>query len=133
VLDAWAVMAWVNGEEPAGLKVQSLLDTADAGQLDLLMSMINVGEVYYLLVKEQDREAADYFWKRFQTSSVRIVQAPNDLIFEAAQLKSRFPISYADAFAAATAVRRSAALVTGDPDFRPLADAGVITLEWIGR
>ena len=43
---------------------------------------------------------------------------PNDLIFRAAELKARYPISYADAFALASAIEHQAELVTGDPELR---------------
>ena len=47
-----------------------------------------------------------------------IIPCPNDLIYRAAELKARYPISYADAFALAMALEHSAVLVTGDPEFR---------------
>jgi predicted nucleic acid-binding protein len=50
-------------------------------------------------------------------------------VIEAAKLKAQHAISYADAFAAATAIRRGAVLVTGDPEFRALE--GTVTLKWI--
>ena len=41
-------------------------------------------------------------------------------------------MSFADAFAAATAMELNAALVTGDPELRALEDAGLVRLEWVG-
>lgn len=133
ILDAWALMAWLRAEDPARLKVRGLLDTASRGEVELVMNMVNVGEVYYLVAKERDRPQAEIFLADFQTMPVQIVGAPNDLILEAARWKSRYPISYADAFALATAIRRRGALVTGDPDFKPIRDAGIVELDWIGR
>ena len=133
VLDSWALMAWVKDEEPAASQVEDLLDAGEARQVDLLMSMINVGEVYYLLRKQRGLPRSEKFWDDIQTLPVRIVGAPNDLILEAARFKSQFPISYADAFAVATAVRERATLVTGDPDFKALSEANVVEIEWLGR
>ena len=132
VLDAWAVMAWISGEQPARAKMQALLEEAERGQVDLSMSMVNAGEVYYRLARQRGRDCAQSFWDDFQTGPTRIVDAPNWLILEAAQWKSRYPISYADAFAVATARREQAALVSGDPDFQALAASGIVELEWIG-
>ena len=132
VLDAWAVLAWIFGEEPAGAAVQSLLDEAATGAATLSMNMVNVGEVYYRLARREGPARAAQFWEDFQTTPIRIVPALNSLILEAAEWKSRYRISYADAFALATAVRDHATLVTGDPDFQTLAGAGVVQLEWIG-
>jgi predicted nucleic acid-binding protein len=51
----------------------------------------------------------------------------------AATLKARYPISYADGFAAATAMLRQAPLVTGDPELRAMAKKEkVLRLEWLG-
>ena len=133
VLDSWALMAWINGEQPGAGKVQALLDGAETKQIDLSMNMINAGEVYYLLAKQKGQDYAKSFWEDFQTAPIRIVDAPNSLILEAAQWKSRYPISYADAFALATALREHATLVTGDPDFKVLAKSGIVELDWIDR
>jgi predicted nucleic acid-binding protein len=52
----------------------------------------------------------------------------------AAKLKSRYAISYADAFAAATAIIRESPLLTGDPELRAVAtQEKILQLEWIGR
>jgi predicted nucleic acid-binding protein len=68
--------------------------------------------------------------KRLPSLPIRLlVPQPEDFI-EAARLKSTRRISYADAFAAALARAEAAALVTGDPELRELAD--ILTIEWIG-
>ncbi|MGA2737670.1 MAG: PIN domain-containing protein [Bryobacteraceae bacterium] len=54
----------------------------------------------------------------------------NEDIWNAALLKGLFPISYADAFAAALARKHNCRLVTGDPEFR-FVDR--LELDWIGR
>jgi len=49
-------------------------------------------------------------------------------------LKARYAISYADGFAAATAMLQGAPLVTGDPELRVMAaKEKALRLEWIGR
>ena len=45
------------------------------------------------------------------------------LVQRAAALKTRHPIAYADAFAAATAATLGVPLVTGDPEFHALEEA----------
>ncbi|MGH9623928.1 MAG: hypothetical protein ACRD4G_06275, partial [Bryobacteraceae bacterium] len=50
-------------------------------------------------------------------------------IREASRLKGRYPISYADAFAAGLAMKYSTRLTTGDPEFRALER---LRLNWIG-
>jgi predicted nucleic acid-binding protein len=51
-------------------------------------------------------------------------------IWHAASLKGRFPISYADAFAAALSQKYNCPLVTGDPEFQSVDQS---ELDRIGR
>jgi predicted nucleic acid-binding protein len=52
---------------------------------------------------------------------------------QASNLRARHAISYADAFAAATAMARKSPLVTGDPELRVLAQREkTLNVEWIG-
>jgi len=44
-------------------------------------------------------------------------------------MKSRLAMSYADCFAAATAIRENAAIVTGDPEFKKLGKE--VEIDWI--
>jgi len=48
VVDAWAIIAWLLDQGAAPV-VESFMQEADAGNLHLLMSWINVGEVYYII------------------------------------------------------------------------------------
>jgi predicted nucleic acid-binding protein len=51
-------------------------------------------------------------------------------IWNAAYLKGSFPISFADAFAAALCQKYNCSLITGDPEFRSVDR---LELDWIGR
>ena len=54
-------------------------------------------------------------------------------VLAAAHIKARFPISYADAFAAVAARECGGVVMTGDPELRALADAGLVDVEWLPR
>ena len=133
VLDAWAALAWLSGEGEAAIQVRRLLLAARRGKFQLIMSIINLGEVYYRTAKVSDEANARLILDRFRHTPVVVVPVENQLVFQAASLKARFPISYADSFAAALAVQRGARLVTGDPDFRPLEVAKLLTIHWLAR
>jgi len=94
------------------------------------MNDINVGEVYYILARERGVHAADYFLDIIMPS-LPITLLTNSLneVLEAARLKSRFTISYADCFAAASAIREKAEIITGDPEFKQLEKE--VEIEWI--
>ena len=97
------------------------------------MSRIKLGEVYYSLVKDPGETAGKFLLAQFLNFPEEVVSVSDADIDEAAKLKSRFPVSYADAFAAVLALSRGVPIVTGDPEFKKLATAGLLTLHWLGR
>lgn len=132
VLDSWAMIAWLQGEEPARGKVRDILDRASRGETAASMSLINVGEVFYLIAKRHGAASAERFLADLPMLPIRALLPDRRLILDAARLKSRFPISYADAFAVETARQQHAALVTGDPELFELSNREPIDLLWVG-
>lgn len=51
VLDAWAILAYLQGEEPATTRVREVLQQAEARQVELFVSLINIGEVFYSVLR----------------------------------------------------------------------------------
>ena len=130
VLDSWPILEWMNGRQPATDAVDSLLDESEAGTTNLFMSAINAGEVYYFLRKRYAETLAESWRQSSGTLPITIEVPTADEIWDAALLKARYPIAYADAFAAALAQKYRCPLLTGDPDFRSVPD---LELDWIGR
>ena len=129
VLDSWAILEWINARQPAGKLVAEVLVQAEAGKIHLFMSAINVGEIYYFLRKHHNGTLAEDWRALSQTLPVTL-EVPNmSDIWDAAALKGQFPISYADAFAAALAQKHACALITGDREFRSVKH---LELHWIG-
>jgi ribonuclease VapC len=93
------------------------------------MSAINVGEVYYVLRKNHSESLADDWHKTAPTMPVTIDTPTADDIWSAALLKSQYPVSYADAFAAALAQKYDCLLTTGDPEFWSIKS---LEIDWIG-
>jgi len=60
VVDSWALLAWLREEKPAPY-VRSALEQAEAGDIQLLMSWINAGEVYYMLARKHSATVAEEF------------------------------------------------------------------------
>lgn len=109
VLDTWAVVRFLNAD-PEGGVVDSLLESTRP-----VMSWVNLGEIYYLVHRRRGERAANR-----AVSDLRSVlttdEATATRVLEAARLKANHRLSYADAFAAATAIARDAELWTGDPE-----------------
>ena len=102
---------------------------AGAGRLSLRMSAINVGEVFYFVRKQFSEELAEQ-WRTASATLPVMIEVPTAAdIWDAAMLKSEWPISYADAFAAAMAFKYNCPGITGDPEFRKVKG---LQIEWVG-
>lgn len=121
VLDSWALIALLNEEYPAAGEVEELLQQAADGHVFLALSMINLGEIYYLVGRTRGSEAAGRFLSQIKRLPIQIVQANERRVLAAASLKMAQAISYADAFAAAAAIELDATLLTDDPELFKLA------------
>jgi predicted nucleic acid-binding protein len=119
----------MNARQPATDRLDALLSDAEQGRARLLMSAINVGEVYYFLRKQQNEILAENWRNASRTLPVTIEVPTGDEIWDAAMLKSEFPLAHADAFAAALAQKYNCPLVTGDREFRRVDQ---LQIDWIG-
>jgi uncharacterized protein len=128
VLDAWAVIAYL-GDEPSGEQMEDLIATAHEEQIPIYMSVVNVGEVWYIFAREISEAEADASVKTLRDLRIQFEDAGWELTQEAARFKSKNKMSYADAFAAALAKIKKAELVTGDKEFKPLE--GEIKISWV--
>jgi predicted nucleic acid-binding protein len=130
LLDSFAMLAYLNAEA-AHDQVADLLQEAARKRVRALMSAVNLGEVYYIEYKERAPAKAEEALSRIAMLPVEIVVNTFDDVMAAARLKARYPIAYANAFAAATAMRVGAALVTGDPEFETLESE--VEIVWLPR
>lgn len=128
LLDSYAILAFLNDEEGAERVAGLLEDAVETGAL-LLVNEINVGEVYYIVAKHRSEDAAEQVLLHLDRLPLELVSNTFDEVLEAARLKARFPLSFADAFALATAIRFDARLVTGDPEFEAAED--LVNVDWI--
>ena len=93
------------------------------------MNQINAGEVYYQIAKQDLSQDVGRFWNHFLQLPILFVANDFNLVLEAAKLKARFPIAYADAFAVATALKEGTSIVTGDPDFKHVES--LVKIDWL--
>ena len=122
------MLAYLQGEK-AGAAVQEMLEQAEAESVELLMCIINLGEVYYRLRREFGKAAADERLSAIRLLPITVLPVSEELVLEAAALKADYAIAYADCFAVATAAAEKAAVVTGDPDFKKVEK--LVSVEWL--
>ena len=114
-LDSWAILAWLDGEEPALSRVEALLSTRP------VVSWVNLVEVYYRVERDHGRRAADETLRELRATLVPDLPGTARMV-EAARLKARAAIALGDCFAVTTAAAHGMALLTGDPEILDLAD-----------
>jgi predicted nucleic acid-binding protein len=130
VFDTHAVVALLYGEAPAP-KVRRVFEHGEPW-----MTLVNLGEVAYIVERRQGADAADAVWANLlghdQTdrAPIRILHVDAALARRAATIKAHGGISYADCFAAAAAERLDCPVLTGDPEFRVAEKLG-IAVDWL--
>ncbi len=130
VLDSWVLMAFFN-DEPAAEEVEKLLVKADSGAYQLLMTVVNWGEIYYSIMRATSQELAEHHAREIHGMHIELVPVREDLalVRQAAIFKASRRLGYADAFAAGLAKLRNAELITGDRDFKAVEDE--IKIAWL--
>ncbi|MGC1872873.1 MAG: PIN domain-containing protein [Acidobacteriaceae bacterium] len=127
VLDANAVIRYFAvGDGQGGEKVRGLFEDAERGHVRLFMSVINMGEVFYILLKHIGEQRALHYVQVLQ-HAVTMIDADANRTIEAATLKHQYKLGYADSFAAALALASKATLVSADPSFEKVGKS----LKWM--
>ena len=117
VMDSFAMIAFFE-DEPGANKVTEILDALMKRKAKAFMSVVNWGEIYYNTMRVQGIEEAEDVIKQFNKYPIQLIEADQALTYEAAKLKGKHKIAYADCFAAALSLRLKAPIVTGDPEFK---------------
>jgi ribonuclease VapC len=128
VLDTFALVAFLHSE-PAAQEVRRALRRAKKRDAVVLLSLINYGECLYIVERERGIEEVGSAANIIDSLAVEVVAADRQLVFAAAHLKARYPISYADAFAAAVAKRYGGSVMTADPEFKAVEPE--IAIHWL--
>lgn len=117
VLDASALITFL--ERGKGFeKVKTALAGAVEHGESLLMSVVNWGEVLYILIRRCGLEKAEQISRLIETLPIALVPADKALTRQAALYKAFQKLPYADSFAAALAKSCQAELLTGDREFQ---------------
>jgi predicted nucleic acid-binding protein len=128
VLDSWSVIAYLE-DEPSGQQVAELIAGAHEEGIPIYMTVVNAGEVWYIIAREISEEEANSSIKELRELRIQFVDADWELTQEAARFKTKNKMSYADCYAAALARSRKADLVTGDSEFRAIEDQ--VKIQWV--
>jgi len=128
IYDSFAILKLFQ-KERGYQKVARLLDDDRKDDDPPLLQIINFGKIIYRTKKDFGDAAKIRVIRSVVQLGLRIVSAPDTLVYEAAELKESYAISYADAFLLATALREGATIVTGDPEFKKVES--LCRIEWV--
>ena len=119
VFDSYAVTAFFENE-PGAEKVEDALRKLFSKEARGWMSVVNWGEVYYSTYREQGHEIAEKAISQLSRYPVELVGVDQVLAKDAALLKGKYRVAYADCYATVLARRMNALVLIGNPEFEIL-------------
>jgi len=119
VLDSYALLAYFADERGRG-PVEKLLTDASNNDALIKITVINLGEVIYIVEKKRGLQDAQLTLSRIKELPIKLIDIDEELALAAAHIKAEHSIAYADCFAAALSDLQKAVLLTGDPEFKKL-------------
>jgi len=128
LFDSYAILKWTQKERGYQKVKALLLECRNQSALGY-MNQINLGEVYYKTIRLVGLAEAKKFLDNFSRLPLSFILPDSELIWKASEIKAEYSISYADCFAAATAVRYEASILTGDPEFKKVES--LVKVEWL--
>jgi ribonuclease VapC len=128
VLDTFALLAYLQDEIGAA-RVQTLLENAAKEKCRLCISIINLGELLYIIERREGIAKTQDVLGLVRQLPLEILPADEETVFAAAHIKAGHALSYADSFAVACAIQEKATVLTSDPEFESVES--LIPMEWL--
>lgn len=125
VLDTSAWLTLIEDEAGADI-VESLLDKANQGIIEIVVSFMSFMEVFYITLQERDVDEARTRLNLMGSLPITRAESTESLALIAGRLKARCRLSVADAWIAAMAQERGSVLLHKDPEFDQLEDTVVL-------
>ncbi len=119
IFDSYALIALFR-QEPGYELVRDLLVKIANDESEGFITAVNVGEIYYMMTRKSNTKHAETAIAAIRQMPIQIIDPDLKLCLEAAALKAKHSLSYADAFAAALTINKKGVLITGDKEFEGL-------------
>lgn len=130
VFDSYALIALFRQEKGHEF-VRDILVKMANDETEGYITAINVGEIYYMISRKSNTRNAEIAIAAVKQMPIHIVDGDLKLCMEAAAIKAKYSLSYADAFAAALTINKKAVLITGDDEFESLNDISGFKVKYI--
>ena len=117
IFDSHALLKFFQ-KEKGYEKVVHLLEEIKKAGATKYINAVNLGEIIYSTKREFGDQKKLEVLANIERLNFTILTVSNNLIFQAAEYKAQYSISYADCFVFASAIEHKAIIVTGDPEFK---------------
>ncbi|MCI0530149.1 MAG: type II toxin-antitoxin system VapC family toxin [Nitrospira sp.] len=128
IFDSHALLRFFQ-QERGSATVERWLRTAKRSNWIKYLCAINLGEIIYVTKRRFGDQRKIELLAHIHRLNFTILPVPNELIYEAAEYKAEYSISYADCFVLTCAVKHAATIVTGDSEFKKVSHLAKI--HWI--
>jgi len=128
IFDSYALLKFFQ-KEKGHEKVVHLLEEIKKTGTTKYINAINLGEIIYSTKREFGDQKKLEVLANIERLNFSILPVSNILIFQAAEYKAEYSISYADCFILASALEHKAIIVTGDPEFKKVQH--LVDIVWV--
>src|ERR1700722_8733519 len=119
VLDASAMLVLLD-RRPDARRIRQLIANADRLDTTLLVSVVSLGEVFYISWHRHGEQSARDTLDDLSLLPIQILPVDSPQALKAGELKALHHIPYVDCLAAPLSQMHQATLVTSDGDFKKL-------------
>jgi predicted nucleic acid-binding protein len=116
-------------KEPGYERVVRVLEEARKRKRTKYINAINLGEIIYATKREFGDQKKLEVLANIERLNLTLLPVTNALIFQAAEHKAQYSISYADCFVLASTLEHEATIVTGDPEFKKVEH--LVDIVWV--
>ena len=128
IFDSHALLKFFQ-KEKGYEKVVHLLEEIKKAGVTKYINAVNLGEIIYSTKREFGDQKKLEVLANIERLNFNILTVSNSLIFQAAEYKAQYRISYADCFILASAIEHKAIVVTGDPEFKKVEH--LVNIMWV--
>ncbi|MEK7680095.1 MAG: type II toxin-antitoxin system VapC family toxin [Deltaproteobacteria bacterium] len=117
IFDSHAILKYFQKEKGHEKVIRVLEDAQRTGAVKYI-NIINLGEIIYSTKRQFGDQKKIEALANIERLGFTVLPVSNSTVFQAAEYKAQYSISYADCFVLASALEQKAVIITGDPEFR---------------
>ena len=130
VLDTGVIIAFAAAEKDKSLdSIEEIFNLTKIKTLQTFISSMTISEIYSYFYKKKDPKKAVEICSFLEEIGIIVVDMTKEIAKNSGVLKSKYPISFADAIILATCTDLDAYLITYDSEFLGVKEAKILKPE----